>query len=147
MSEIVAEQCDKDAAIAYLNEIAGLRGGDAITGIRDNHPAVVHMARHRLAALQSACPAASEGEARSFCNKCGFFGVADQDGFHRRPEDGQMCNYTARAARQNHSPDAGGIIALDAARAQERAEIVAWLGGHHFADAIATSQHKEADHD
>lgn len=44
----VVKQIDKVAAIAYLNEIAGLYGSDAITDIRDNHPAVVHFALHRM---------------------------------------------------------------------------------------------------
>ena len=30
-----------------------------------------------------------------YCNKCGFTGEADRDGFHKRPSDGRDCNYTA----------------------------------------------------
>lgn len=41
---------DRAAAIAYLNVIAGFRGADAITEIREDHAAVLAMAAHREAA-------------------------------------------------------------------------------------------------
>ena len=37
----------------------------------------------------------SEDVERSFCNKCGFFGEADDLGHHKRPSDGHPCSYLA----------------------------------------------------
>lgn len=31
----------------------------------------------------------------AYCNKCGFFGQPSDDGSHKRPRDGETCNYTA----------------------------------------------------
>lgn len=37
------------------------------------------------------------GVTQAVCNKCGFVGVPDDYGFHHRPKDGVMCDYTALA--------------------------------------------------
>lgn len=38
---------DREAACSYLSEIAGLRGNDAVTEIRDDHPTLRSFAAHR----------------------------------------------------------------------------------------------------
>ena len=44
---IAVTQADREAACAYLSNIAGLFGNDAVTKIRDDHPAVVFAATVR----------------------------------------------------------------------------------------------------
>lgn len=51
----------------------------------------------RIANTEPPAPAGEVTQAATHvCVKCGFCGIADDDGFHRRPKDGEMCNYTAR---------------------------------------------------
>jgi len=56
--------------------------------------------------------------ADAFCNKCGYFGPETTGGAHRRPSDGEVCNYMCAPA----APVSPEIAA-------ERARILAALDG------------------
>jgi hypothetical protein len=58
--------------------------------------------------------------ADAFCNKCGYFGPETAGGVHRRPSDGEWCNYSCAPAapRATVSPEI----------ASERARIIAAMG-------------------
>lgn len=72
------------------------------------------LASNALAALSSPSGEPAVGEAKAYCNKCGFYGVPDDQGNHKRPRDGETCNYTATAAKPTtntaDTPPASGLV-------------------------------------